>query len=120
MTVFDWLAQDTGESAAHCAALFEGWEVTYHQDAAAALTKGQEIHFVVAQEWRKRLIQRQLTQAFLAPLLAKAGGMLTTRVLREAAGPQKFVERIGFEKTWEDEKFKYYALCSAPFQRRRA
>lgn len=122
--VFQWLADYTGSPPDKCRAEWNTWKVTYHLEgatpAAAALTQGQEIHFIVAPAWRVRLIQRHKTRAFLAPLLEQAGGMLTTRILRGMDGPTRFVERIGFQKTWSDEKFDFYALCSAPFQRRTA
>jgi hypothetical protein len=120
--VFEWLSDDVGRTPEDCASLFSTWKVRYHEErgvrAAAALLKGQEIHFVVAPEWRRRLIRRDNATAFLTALLHEAGGMLTTRILHGSAGPARFVERIGFEKTWSDERFDFYALCRAPFQRR--
>lgn len=119
--VFHWLAGDIARPAEECKALFSGWSVEYHLEreerAAAALCRGTEIHFVVAPEWRRRLIRRDNARVFLARLFAQASGMLTTRVLHGSAGAIDFIERIGFEQTWSDGTFHYYALCKPPFTR---
>jgi len=120
--IFDWLAADTGLSIGDLRSKFDDWEVHYHlengQRAAAALLKGTEVHFVVAPEWRRKLIRRDNTKAFLGALLNKNGGWLTTRLLIDSAGPASFIQRIGFQKTWTDGVFNYYALCRLPFERR--
>jgi len=120
--VFEWLTADIGTPPHELEATFAGWEVHYHmengQRAAAALLKGTEVHFVVAPEWRRKLIRRDNTKAFLRALLDKNGGWLTTRLLIDSAGPAAFIQRIGFTKTWTDGVFNYYALCRLPFERR--
>jgi hypothetical protein len=120
--VFSWLADERGDasSSAQLADLFVGWDVVYLEDrgqrTGAALLNGTEIHFIVAPEWRGRAIRRDNARAFLEPLLARHG-YLTTRVLHGALEALGFVERMGFEKTWSDASFHYFALCKLPFTR---
>jgi hypothetical protein len=120
--VFEWLGADLKMPSDAVAKLFAGWEIHYHEEAgeraAAGLLKGTEVHFIVAPEWRRRLIRRDNAKAFLSALLRDCGGMLTTRILLDSAGPAAFVDRIGFKKTWSDGTFNYFALCAPPFQRR--
>ena len=116
-----WLAADAGKTVAELTSSFAGWDIIYLEEkgvpAAAAFMRGTEIHFVAAPEWRRRLIRRDNVRTFLAPLLERAGGMLTTRVLHGAAGPDQFVRRMQFVWTWADENFNYFALTRVPFQR---
>jgi hypothetical protein len=120
--VFNWLAAEHGAGASPeaLAQLFAGWEVVYLLDGGqrtgAALLNGTEIHFIVAPEWRRRAIRRDNARAFLAPLLARSG-YLTTRVLHGALASLQFVRRMGFEQTWSDASFHYFALCKLPFTR---
>lgn len=99
---------------------FADWDVVpYYLDGAVACTaivKGTEIHFYVRPEARKKLILRSRTQEFLRPLM-NVLGFLTTRVLHENKEAQRFVERIGFEKTWADNQFQFYILERLPFSR---
>ncbi len=118
-----WLAP-VGAGAlerAGIAAAFHDWAEVEHIErgtvAAVAVLKGCEIHFVVSPLWRGRLIRRANTRAFLAPLLAAAGGMLTTRILHSSHASADFVRRIGFVPTWRDALFTYFALTRAPFSR---
>ena len=119
--VFAWLSEYVGVNPESAASAFAAWRVMYHErhgvKTCAALLKGQEIHFIVAPEWRNRAITRDNARAFLASLLEQCNGMLTTRVLHNTPDRAAFVERIGFKKTWSDERFDYYALCEPPFQR---
>ena len=119
---FEWLAAEhiAPASATALAELFAGWEIVYllegNQRTGAALLNGTEIHFIVAPDWRRRAIRRDNAKAFLAPLMARHG-YLTTRVLHSARDSLRFVRRMGFEQTWSDASFHYFALCKLPFTR---
>lgn len=101
--------------------VFKDWEVVPGfidgEHAATAILKGTEIHFAVVPKFRKAAILRGRAQEFLAPLLARQG-FLTTRVHRTHKDKQKFVERMGFKPTWQDEISHYYLLGELPFARR--
>ena len=118
---FQWLAGDIGRPAEEIEAVFEGWERVdlplHGAPFLAILRKGTEIHAVLAPEWRKRIIPKGFVTEAISGLLEHAGGMLTTRVLRDARKQLYFVRRLGFRHTWSDEKFHYFALTSAPFGR---
>ena len=43
---------------------------------------------------------------------------LTTRVESMDEINSKFVERVGFKKTWSDNQFNYFMLARVPFQRK--
>lgn len=98
-----------------------GWIFSGYYDAgelvASAMTKGPEIHVVVAPAWRGRAMSRRRVREFLTPLLTRHG-YLTTRVLHEKTEHQRFIERVGFKKTWEDSMFRYYELNELPFGRK--
>lgn len=99
---------------------FEGWEIIpgylNQEHVCTAILKGNEIHFGIVREHRKKVIQRKRTREFIQPLLDRKS-FLTTRIILKDSFKQKFVERIGFTKTWSDETFQYYILTKLPFQR---
>jgi hypothetical protein len=59
------------------------------------------------------VIARHRTREFLAPIFAKFG-MLTTSALPEA-NADKFLTRLGFEKTWSDGVADHYMMTALPF-----
>ena len=83
--------------------------------ACIAIASGPEVLFVAAPKWRRRLMLRERTRAFLAPLLERHG-YLTTRADPED-GHRKFLERLGFEFTWNDGRLDHFMLCELPFDR---
>ena len=101
---------------------FEGWEIIpgyiNQEHVCTAILRGNEIHFGIKPEFRKKLIQRKRTREYLKPLLDRKS-FLTTRVILENQVKQKFVERLGFDATWSDEQFQYYILTKLPFERTR-
>ena len=101
---------------------FEGWEIIpgyiEQTHVATAILKGNEIHFGIKPEYRKKLIQRKRTREYLRPLLERKS-FLTTRVVLKDLVKQKFVERLGFKPTWSDELFQYFILTKLPFERER-
>nr|BDD47832.1 hypothetical protein 5 [Burkholderiaceae bacterium] len=101
---------------------FEGWEIIPgyidQEHVCTAILKGTEIHFGIIKKFRKKLIQRKRTREYLKPLLERKS-FLTTRVIIQDKVKQKFIERLGFNATWNDETFQYYILTKLPFERER-
>jgi len=101
---------------------FAGWEIVPKYidqvHVATAILNGNEIHFGIKPEFRKKLIQRKRTREFLKPLLERKS-FLTTRVILKDLVKQKFIERIGFKPTWNDELFQYFILTTLPFERKK-
>jgi hypothetical protein len=82
--------------------------------ACIAIMHGPEIHFVAAPKWRRRLMLRERTRAFLAPLMERHG-YLTTRS-DPSDGHRNFLERLGFEFTWNDGQLDHFMMCELPFR----
>ena len=99
---------------------FEGWELIPgyidQTHVCTAILKGNEIHFGIKKEFRKKLIQRKRTREYLQPLLERKT-FLTTRIVLKDLYKQRFVERLGFRKTWADDIFNYYMMTKLPFER---
>ncbi len=95
----------------------DGWTLHpwYHGDdmACIAIMHGSEIHFVAAPKWRRRLILRQRTREFLAPLFDRYG-FLTTRADPED-GHRAFLERLGFHFTRNDGTTDHFMMHELPF-----
>lgn len=86
------------------------------EHVATAIVKGTEIHFALVSDWRPEGTRGRI-RSFLAPLLERRG-YLTTRVRLDRPHEQKFVQRLGFAPTWNDENFRYYMLSGLPFERK--
>ena len=85
-------------------------------EVAAACMSGSEIHFAIAPEWRHRVIARLRAREFLAPLF-DVHGFLTTRT--EPNKPHhRFLERMGFMRTWNDGIHDHYMMTELPFGER--
>lgn len=99
---------------------FEGWELIPgyidQKHVCTAILKGNEIHFGIKKEFRKKLIQRKRTREYLQPLLERKTFLTTSIVLKDLY-KQRFVERLGFRKTWADDIFNYYMMTKLPFER---
>lgn len=121
MPIVQTIRQGTGLSTSRILKELEEWDAVEHlvdgQLAASAIVKGTEIHFAIAPAHRRRLIRKENTRAFLAPLIERRG-FLTTRLKVEHAAERRFVERIGFVPTWSDGQFQYYLLDRLPFERK--
>ena len=119
--VIDGLAKQLGLDPVQMEEKLKGWEsVDYlirDELAGNGLIKGTEIHVTLGEQFRKRGLRREAIRAFLRPLFEREG-YLTTRVLVDHKEQQKFVERIGFEKTWSDGRFNYYLLAHLPYERK--
>lgn len=81
---------------------------------AVAAVQGTEIHFAIAPHWRRRLICRQRTREFLAPLFERFG-YLTTRSIPSQEN-NVFLSRLGFIETWNDGKYSHWMMCELPFE----
>lgn len=84
---------------------------------ASIIYAGTEVHFAIAKHARGKTINRRRTREFLKPLFDKKS-FLTTRLLHDREGQRRFIERIGFKKTWSDEKYNYFMLTDLPFERK--
>jgi hypothetical protein len=82
---------------------------------AIAAMSGSEIHFAIAPQWRHRTITRRRTREFLGPLF-EAHGFLTTRAEPDQQH-DRFLTRIGFDKTYHDGRFDHYMMTALPFER---
>lgn len=115
------IAAATGLSASQVERALDGWERVegyFHgEHAATALIKGTEIHFALGKQFRRRAIQRDSLREFLRPLFERHG-FLTTRVLLGQAEQQRFVQRVGFVRTWDDGAYQYYVLDHLPYERK--
>jgi hypothetical protein len=95
----------------------DGWDVKLAQrdgkDCGFILTKGSEIHM---QAFESGAMSRKNITEYLQPLLDEYG-YATTRV-PIAERDHKLRQVLGFEMTWQDESFTYWAITEMPFQRR--
>jgi len=114
------LLRPFAEPSGYTTAIFDGWEVVPgmvgETHVCTAILKGTEIHFFVVPEQRRKALLRGRMQAWIEPLFDRFG-FLTTRVLQEHVGEMRFVERVGFKRTWADQHFQYYMLGRLPFAR---
>jgi hypothetical protein len=95
-----------------------GWDVQVAKragvDVGLVATRGPEVHIVSIVE--KKAMSRRNTLEFLARLL-DCYGYCTTRVpLTET--DHKLRIALGFTETWQDARWRYFALTELPFQRR--
>lgn len=86
------------------------------EHVATAIVKGTEIHFALVSDWRPEGTRGRIRD-FLAPLMERRG-FLTTRVRLDRPHEQRFVQRLGFAPTWNDENFRYFMLSGLPFERK--
>lgn len=92
----------------------EGWStVTSACGGCTALRRGAEIHVRFN---REGVITRRKVREFLGPMLEELG-LLTTRVRLGDERSARFVQRLGFKKTWSDEAYDYFNLTALPFSR---
>ena len=86
---------------------------------AIAIVAGSEIHFAVPKEHRKRVIQRDRTRKFLAPLFDRYG-YLTTSVMHGNFAAEEFIKRLGFVETWADRMCTHFMMTRLPFENDKA
>lgn len=107
-----------GVDAQDAEAALAGWKVSIAQrdgeDVAIVVVKGPEIHFVSLSE--KKAMTRKNTLDYLAPLIERYG-YATTRVPLEVED-HRLRTMLGFQFSWSDTQYTYWALTSLPFQRK--
>ena len=94
-----------------------GWTITaVERDGELAgfcISKGPEVHILPLIEGRS--LTRRNILAFLEPILAEFG-YCTTRVPR-AETNHRLRTALGFEETWHDASFTYFALTHLKYAR---
>lgn len=88
-------------------------EVPMEGGGLTGLLRGYELHVTLH---RQGVITRRTLREYLGPLLEKLG-LLTTRVPVDDFTSRRFVERLGFEFTGEQDGMRHYLLHKVPFQR---
>lgn len=83
------------------------------EDVGFVISQGPEIHILPMVE-KKALSRRNIIE-FMMPLLARFG-YVTTRV-PIAETEHRLRTALGFERTWDDENFSYWALTRLRFMR---
>lgn len=115
------LASQPGMSESYIASLFDDWEshdyVVNGESVGTAMIKGTEIHFALDPNHYKTAMRRGPMREAIKPLFDRIG-FLTTRILIGHKDQARFVERVGFEKTWSDGRFDYYLLANLPYERK--
>lgn len=119
--VLDDIQEDTGLSRYDIMNALHDWDAIPGcidgVQVAAIIKKGTEVHFAIEKAYRKKTICRHRAREFLAPLMEEYG-YITTKLLHKYKGQQRFIERIGFKKTWSDDRFNYFMLSELPFERK--
>lgn len=115
------IAAKTGLPEAEVEKTLDGWKSVegflHGVHVANARIKGNEIHLAIGEKYRRRTFSRKCMREFIKPMLDELG-YLTTRVLIGHDEQERFVERVGFEKTWTDGRFNYYLLSNLPYERK--
>lgn len=100
------------------ASLLANWEavplVIRDEVAGIGIVNGTEIHFALAPAYRNKGIQRTRCRVYFAPLLERRG-YLTTRVYGDDQKAMRFIERLGFQRTWTEGPISHYMLSGLPF-----
>jgi hypothetical protein len=114
------IRQGTALSAPDILDYFKDWTATPvlidGRHVATHVTKGTEIHFALVPGWRPTSCQRGVIREIFRPLIERYG-YATTRVPHFRPAQKRFVQRLGFKPTWQDEQVSYYLLGDLPFKR---
>jgi hypothetical protein len=96
----------------------DGWSVKVAQrdgrDVGFFLQRGPEVHMLAFEDGA--MSRRNIT-AHLAPVLDEFG-YVTTRV-PVGETDHKLRRVLGFEMTWQDNSFTYWAMTEMPFARKK-
>lgn len=119
--IIEDVMDDLGISRYDALQILHNWDVipgyVDGELVASIIHCGTEVHFAISKSARGKTISRRRTREFLKPLFDEKG-FLTTRLLHRHKGPQRFIERIGFVKTWSDDEYNYFMLTELPFERK--
>ena len=95
----------------------DGWECHVAQrngqDVAMVIVRGCEVHMASLTD--KGAISRKNVLQFLTPILDKHG-MVTTRTPLSVTD-DRLRDKLGFIKTWSDDRWNYFALTELPYQK---
>lgn len=79
---------------------------------------GTEVHIALAPTERGAgRLSRRLCREWLAPLFERRG-FLTTRAHEPSVEQERFLERLGFERTRIDGPTHHYMLSALPFEKK--
>lgn len=87
------------------------------EDVAVLIYLGTEAHLNVRPGMEGKVLSKKALKELFAPIMDK-WGFMTTKLPIGSKEEQRFIERIGFTKTWGDESFDYFMLTTQPFERR--
>jgi hypothetical protein len=91
-----------------------GWGIHISAcEGCVAALNGTEIHVEFK---RTGVITRRKVREFLGPLIDQSG-FLTTRCEAGDSRSRRFIEKIGFQFTWADDRFEYFLLDRLPFSK---
>lgn len=113
---FEWFGHPEWFSLANPRMEFVPLQVS-GQTVAVASMLGSEIHFAIDPAWRCRTITRTRLREFLGPLLNRFGFLTTTAVGSDRADRSRFLERMGFEFSWDEPDRRHFVMTRIPFQR---
>lgn len=112
--------QDPGLAMVPYGVVPEGWTAHWYAPGgvrkALLVSCGTEVHFEIDPAHRRRLLSKKTLREILQPVMEKFG-YLTTKIPVECEEDLKFVERVGFQKTWTDGEFEYLMLTRYPFEK---
>lgn len=95
----------------------DGWTVATAQragvDVAFVITRGTEIHMLSLVG--PRAMSRRNILEHLAPILEEHGYATTRVPITETDHRLRLA--LGFEQTWADENYTYWALTTRPYQK---
>ena len=79
---------------------------------------GNELHFEVYPQYHhKWALHRKSVREELKKFSDKNDGLVTTRSGIDDISDHRFLARLGFSKTWQDEYYIYFILANLPFER---
>lgn len=105
------------------AGLLQDWEaVEIRSDEGEVVglgaINGTELHVALAPESRGTgFITRRRCRQWIAPLLERRG-FLTTRAVEPSVGTERFLRRLGFERTRSNGEVSHYMLTDLPFEKK--
>lgn len=111
----------TGMSGPQIESIFQDWDlqpvVLNGSHVATLAACGTEVHFALVPGWKPQGSYRGAIRKLLEPIFAEMG-FLTTRVAHERPDQNKFVQRVGFQPTWQNEHGTFFMLTELPFERK--